>query len=110
VSKADAIIIDTIERAVPMLVTVRDLLNRFHAMIRARKADVLDEWIAQARGSLLVSFASGIVADRKAVAAAITEPWSNGQTEGQITKLKLMKRQMYGRAKLDLPRARLCAA
>ena len=42
-----------------------------------------------------------------AVAAAIVSPWSNGQTEGQITKLKLVKRQMYGRANLDLLRARL---
>jgi transposase len=39
--------------------------------------------------------------------AALSEPWSNGQTEGQITKLKLVKRQMYGRAKLDLLRVRL---
>jgi transposase len=39
--------------------------------------------------------------------AAITTSWSNGQTEGQITKLKLVKRQMYGRAKLDLLQARL---
>lgn len=41
--------------------------------------------------------------------AAITSPWSNGQTEGQITKLKLVKRQMYGRGKLDLLEARLVA-
>ena len=41
------------------------------------------------------------------LAAALDEPWSNGQTEGQITKLKLVKRQMYGRARLDLLRARL---
>lgn len=51
----------------------------------------------------------GIVADIAAVKAALTEPWSNGQTEGQITKLKLVKRQMYGRARLDLLRARLLA-
>lgn len=48
--------------------------------------------------------------DRDAVYNAIVEPWSNGQTEGQITKLKLVKRQMYGRAKLDLLRARLLGA
>ena len=41
---------------------------------------------------------------------AITEPWSNGQTEGQVNKLKLVKRQMYGRAKLDLLEARLLGA
>jgi len=55
-------------------------------------------------------FAAGLRADEGAVAAAITESWPNGQTEGQITKLKLVKRQMYGRAKLDLLRARLLYA
>ena len=39
--------------------------------------------------------------------AAIVEPWSNGQTEGQVTRLKLVKRQMYGRANVDLLRARM---
>ncbi len=57
--------------------------------------------------SLIASFGKGIKTDLAAVRAALTEPWSNGQTEGQITKLKLVKRQMYGRAKLDLLRARL---
>ncbi|HUA52743.1 MAG TPA: transposase, partial [Candidatus Sulfotelmatobacter sp.] len=52
----------------------------------------------------------GLTQDREAVRAAIVEPWSNGQTEGQITKLKLVKRQMYGRANLDLLRARLVGA
>jgi transposase len=58
---------------------------------------------------VLASFGKGIVADQKAVTAAMTEPWSNGQTEGQITKLKLVRRQMYGRGKLDLLRARITA-
>ena len=66
----------------------------------------LDAWIQDA-SKHLVAFTRGIIADRTAVAAAITSPWSNGQTEGQITKLKLVKRQMYGRANLDLLRARL---
>ncbi len=48
--------------------------------------------------------------DRGAVSAAITSPWSNGQTEGQITKLKLVKRQMCGRGKLDLLQARVIGA
>jgi hypothetical protein len=56
------------------------------------------------------SFVSGIVKDIAAVRAAIALPWSNGQTEGQITKLKLVKRQMYGRAKIDLLQARLIGA
>jgi transposase len=45
-----------------------------------------------------------------AVRAAITSPWSNGQTEGQITRLKLVRRQMYGRGKIDLLQARLIGA
>ncbi|MGI4795461.1 MAG: hypothetical protein ACRYG8_15580 [Janthinobacterium lividum] len=48
--------------------------------------------------------------DAAAVQAAITESWSNGQTEGQVNRLKLIKRQMYGRAKLDLLEARLIGA
>ena len=54
-----------------------------------------------------MSFANGVLKDKAAVSAAITSPWSNGQTEGQITKLKLVKRQMYGRGKLDLLQARV---
>jgi transposase len=56
---------------------------------------------------VLASFGKGLAADQSVVAAAMTHPWSNGQTEGQITKLKLVRRQMYGRGKLDLLRARL---
>jgi transposase len=53
---------------------------------------------------------NGVIKDKAAINAAITTSWSNGQTEGQITKLKLVKRQMYGRAKLDLLQARLIGA
>jgi transposase len=109
-SKNDAVTIATIEAAVPALVTARELFNRFQAMIRQRKSADLRSWLQDAASSLLASFATGLQADDKAVAAAIVEPWSNGQTEGQITKLKLVKRQMYGRAKLDLLRARLLGA
>ena len=70
----------------------------------------LAPWIAAASDSLIGSFASGVTKDIAAVHAALVQPWSNGQTEGQITKLKLVKRQMYGRAKLDLLEARLIGA
>jgi transposase len=58
---------------------------------------------------MLAAFGRGICADLAAVKAAPTEAWSNGQTEGNITRLKLLRRQMYGRGKLDLLRARLIA-
>src|SRR5512134_2732546 len=109
-SKADAITIATIEAAVPALVTARTLFDRFQTMIRHRKSADLVSWLQDAASSLLASFASGLQANERAVAAALDEPWSNGQTEGHITKLKLTKRQMYGRAKLDLLRARLLGA
>ncbi len=105
-SKADTVTIAAIEDGVPTLVEARTLMDRFHTMVRRNGAD-LDAWIGDAATSLLGSFAAGVSRDRAAVAAAITSPWSNGQTEGQITKLKLVKRQMYGRAKIDLLEARL---
>jgi transposase len=106
-SKADTIVIAAIEAGSPMVVKARDLIDRFHAMIRKKTMPDLEPWIADADTSLLASFASGIRRDHAAVRAAIAQPWSNGQTEGQITKLKLVKRQMYGRGKLDLLQARL---
>ncbi len=75
--------------------------------IRQKCLAELDLWIDQARSSLVVAFANGVVKDREAVSAAISLPWSNGQTEGQIRKLKLVKRQMYGRGKIDLLQARV---
>jgi transposase len=70
----------------------------------------LKNWLERASQSLVVSFARGVTNDEAAVRAAMTLSWSNGQTEGQITKLKLVKRQMYGRGKIDLLQARLIGA
>ena len=109
-SKADSVTIAAIEAGAPMLVEARGLTDRFHALIRKRTASDLEPWLNDASTSLIASLASGITRDRAAVSAAISEPWSNGQTEGQITKLKLVKRQMYGRGKLDLLQARLIGA
>ena len=52
-------------------------------------------------------FCDGLLRDAAAVAAAVILPWSNGQVEGQIHRLKLVKRQMYGRAKFELLRCRV---
>jgi transposase len=93
-------------------VNAREIIAAFHAMIRRKAATELAPWIDRARTSLVASFANGVSKDQAAVraAAAIALHWSNGQTEGQITKLKLVKRQMYGRAKIDLLQARLIGA
>ena len=106
-AKADAVRVAAIETGVPALAVARDLMERFHCLLRTRDVVALPHWLGETSNSLLASFGKGIAADLAAVKAALTEPWSNGQTEGQITKLKLVKRQMYGRASLDLLRARL---
>lgn len=96
-----------IESAAPALVEARELVAAFHALVRQKKVQALDDWLACAGASLIGSFARGLARDHLAVRAAIATAWSNAQAEGQITKLKLVKRQMYGRAGLDLLRARL---
>ena len=76
-------------------------------MIRRKAVEELTPWLERAQESLVASFSNGVRRDEAAVRAAITLPWSNAQTEGQITRLKLVKRQMYGRGKIDLLQARL---
>jgi transposase len=94
----------------PPLALARDLALRFAAMVRERQVGELDRWLADAAASELRSFANGLRQDEAAVRAALELPWSSGQTEGQITRLKLIKRQMFGRAKHDLLRARVLQA
>lgn len=106
-SRDEAVTVATIEAGVPRLAEASKLVDRFQQMVRNRCANDLPSWLNEAAAGPLASFAKGIAADRSAVVAALTEQWSNGQTEGQINRLKLIKRQMYGRAHLDLLRARV---
>jgi transposase len=105
-SKAETVSVAAIESGVPQLVEAREIIAAFQAMIRKKSLVDLEQWLERARTSLVASFANGVIKDQAAVSAAITSPWSNGQTEGQITKLKLVKRQMYGRGRIDLLQAR----
>jgi len=109
-TKAQTMTVAAIEERLPDLVEARDIVESFHEMLRHKSAGDLELWIDRAAKSLVASFANGIIRDRAAVQNAITSQWSNGQTEGQITKLKLVKRQMYGRGKLDLLEARVIEA
>ena len=106
-SRSETVTVAAIEGGVPLLVEAREIVAAFQALVRTRSLDALEPWLERAGSSLVASFAHGVLKDKPAVAAAITSPWSNGQTEGQITKLKLVKRQMYGRGKLDLLQARV---
>jgi transposase len=89
---------------------IRDLAASFRRMITRREAEQFEKWLAKSRQSAVTefrSFAEGLKKDQCAVLEALRSPWSNGQVEGQITRLKMLKRQMYGRANLDLLRARV---
>lgn len=89
------------------------LLQEFMDMIRQRSernAVQLDEWLVKAKTSKLPdfeNFAEGIERDKAAVAGGLSEEWSNGQLEGHVNRLKLLKRTMYGRANFDLLRVRV---
>jgi len=109
-SKAETVTLAVIENGVPSLEAARDMVDDFQTMLRCKAKEALEPWIERARTSLIAGFANGIAKDKAAVLAAITSAWSNGQSEGQITKLKLVKRQMYGRGKIDLLEARLIGA
>jgi transposase len=86
------------------------LAEEFAAMVRKESRVALAVWLAKASKSScpeVCGFAAGLRQDEAAVAAAPTEPWSNGPVEGQINRLKVIKRQMYGRAGFQLLRVRV---
>jgi transposase len=89
------------------------LVRRFRQMVRGRQAGEFDTWLTEAAASTLSevrNFAEALRRDYKAVRAALEYDWSNGQAEGQVNRLKLIKRVMYGRAKFDLLKARVLHA
>ena len=82
-------------------------------MVRERQHEKLEHWLERAEASgerALRSFAGGVRRDYAAVEAALRLPYSNGPVEGQVNRLKFLKRQMYGRAKFDLLRKRVLYA
>ncbi|MDQ1741077.1 MAG: hypothetical protein QOE53_2729 [Pseudonocardiales bacterium] len=97
----------------PTIALAYELAQAFAEMARARIGQALDAWLTRVATSGIAElqrFANGLVEDRAAIEAGLTLEWSNGQTEGQVNKLKLLKRQMYGRANFDLLRRRALRA
>lgn len=86
------------------------LLNKFRTMVREKKAGKYEEWQTEVQNKSLTefeNFAKGLRRDDEAVKNALSEQWSNGQVEGQVNRLKFIKRAMYGRANFDLLKARV---
>ena len=99
-----ALLVD-LRRHAPELDEAVALAEEFTGLVRDHAPDRLDPWLQRAGNSTvrqLRSFAKRLRADYDAVRAGVTLAWSNGQTEGQVNRLKTLKRQMYGRANLDL--------
>jgi transposase len=94
----------------PALAEAKRLGDEFVRMLHERAGAAFDPWLDAAARSELRSFAVGIRRDEAAVRAAVTSPWSNGQVEGQVHRIKLVKRSMYGRAGFPLLRARILRA
>jgi transposase len=105
--------IEMLCRLSPEVRRAQELALSFVEVIKERRADELRQWLIEAGRSGVaefVSFATGVTSDIGAVRAALEYEWSQGQVEGQVHRLKLVKRQMYGRGKLDLLRARVLYA
>jgi|WetSurSiteA1Bulk_404760.scaffolds.fasta_scaffold09779_2 transposase len=94
----------------PVVLEAFHLANGFILMVKEQKHDQLSAWIENAQKSSvskLRSFSTGLVSDYLAVHAALSFDWSNGQLEGQVNRLKTIKRLMYGRANFDLLQKRI---
>lgn len=94
----------------PELAQIQDLAGQFAKIMRQGEEDKLSAWLKEVEGSSLSemrTFAKGVRQDEAAIRAAITLPWSSGQVEGQVNRLKLIKRSMYGRASIRLLRQRV---
>lgn len=95
------------------IATAYALTQDFASMVRERRGERLDGWIELAEDSdsaELARFAHGLRDDHAAVQAGLTLAYSNGQVEGQILKIKLVRRSMYGRGKFDLLERRVLYA
>jgi transposase len=112
-SEKDHALLADLRCRAPELDEVVALAEAFTGLIRDHAPERLDPWLQRAGDSMvrqLQSFAKHLSADYDAVRAAVESVWSNGQVEGQINRLKTIKRQMYGRANLDLLRRRFLLA
>ena len=105
----DHAVLDRLRQAHPAFAQAIALAQGFAQLLRARQPEQLDTWLQQATTSSLAAFrslAKSFQRDYAAVKAGLTLPWSRGPVEGHINRLKMLKRQMFGRARLDLLRRR----
>lgn len=106
----EQILVGELPRQIPEIEVYRELVKEFHHLMTTRQPEGFQRWLEKARASEigeLVWFANGVEQDRAPVEKAFESEWSQGQVEGQVNRVKFLKRQMYGRANFDLLRARV---
>jgi transposase len=109
-SERERAYVATLTQLCPPIAEAQRLLTTFRAILTQRRGEQLEPWLEQCEQSgisELVGFARGLRRDEPAVQATLRYAWSQGPIEGQVNRLKLLKRQMYGRAKFDLLRQRV---
>jgi transposase len=102
--------LDELYRRSPQIAALAQTAREFFRIIRERDAAAWPEWQQSAAAGPLAGFAKHLRRDEAAFLAALQQPWSNGPVEGQVHRLKLIKRSMYGRASFDLLRIRVLRA
>lgn len=102
--------LDHLYAQAPQLREAAELAVQFVTLLGGKDVTALDKWLEQATDSELSSFAGGIIRDIDAVRGAITTRWTTSPVEGQISRVKAIKRQMYGRANYQLLRQRVLMA
>jgi transposase len=102
--------VEQLTQSDPALAQAYTVSQAFLALVRERRGEALTAWITEATSSgiaALAHFAQGLQEDLTAITAGLTLPWSNGPVEGHVNRLKLLKREGYGRAGVRLLRQRL---
>lgn len=110
---ADQASLDAILARPPELATVAAHARSFAAIMVGRRGRNLEQWMTSALATgepALRSFVTGLQADQDAVTAGLTLRWNSGSVEGHVNRIKMLKRQMYGRANPNLLRLRILLA
>lgn len=109
-SDTEAQYVTALKHLCPQIAQAQDLLLQFRTLLHDHDSPDFDQWLERSEQSAIsevVGFSQGLRRDDAAVKAACSSPWSQGQTEGQVNRLKTIKRQMYGRAGFALLRCRV---
>ena len=102
--------VEAVTAAHPQVAAAEQLAQQFRQVFKERNPEAFKSWLVRGKESEIpeiMSFIAGIQRDYEAVLAAVEQRWSNGQVEGQVHRLKLIKRQMYGRGGFLLLRGRV---